>query len=290
MNKLLFFLLFTFTSLFAGITLKSTYFYSSPTITLQDLDKNALTNPVVLEINKEKSHYRINAKVFQKSLKKQNIDSALPPKHRYISFIKKSPINTEALKNKIKTFYQSRYKTMIIKDVRIWPHTYLEQLPLDYDFNINPKNIKKSSGNFQLKRPHQHSLLFEYQLTAYVNVPVATRIIKRDESLSKINTKLSPKLFATMKSLPLESSQLPYYCAKHTIKVGDVISQRDVTLTPLIKRHDDVNVQMKRGSLLIEFSAKSLSNGALNDMITLEKADGKRVSAKVVGPLRAEMQ
>lgn len=276
-------------TLYADVTLTSTYFYTQPDIRLQLLDATASNNPVVLQIPKEKHLFRINAKSFQKKLQKMNITVILPQKKRYITFIKKSPLDTTELSEKIKHFYLQYYKGMRILSVTVWPYAYLESLPENYTFKINPKNIKKSSGTFQLIRPNQHTLLFNYRIDAVLHIPIATHKIKRGESLSTINTTFVARPFSMSKSLPLAASQLQYYSAKHTININDTISQRDVILTPLVKRHDEVNVQMKRGSLLIEFSAKSLSNGALNDIITLEKTDGKRITAKVVGPLRAEM-
>lgn len=288
MKFLLVFILFL-TPLFATLTLKSEYFYTRSVITAYDLDPTLSKETVVLNIKKEKTHLRINAKVFQKSLKKLHITAILPPKHRYISFLKKSPINTSKLQYQLRKFYEMHYKNIKIKTIQVWPHTYLERMPQEYTLTIPKKNAKRSYGVLQVKLSNRELLLFDYTLDATLLQPQATRIIKRGESLSRINTKIRTVLFENLRSQPLNFSQLKYYSAKHTIKIGDLITQRDVALTPLIKRHDDVNVQMRVNNMIIEFSARALNNGALNDMITLEKADGKRIRAKVVGKLRAEM-
>lgn len=289
LKKTLLILLFFLVPLYATIALKNEYFFTNETITANILDANLSSTIIVLKIDKNKTHYRVNAKAFQKKLKKLNIKATLPRKHPYISFIKISPINTAPLVKKLKHYYMQYYENMKIDKIEVWPHTYLAKMPETYSIEMPRNSAKRSSGTLELLLPNRQKILFDYQISAYLMLPVATKLIAREGTLSKFNTKTTPVVFQNMRDKPLNNSQIKFYCAKHTIRIGDIITQKDVALTPLIKRYDDVNVQMRHGALVIEFSAQALSNGGLNDMITLEKSDGKRVRAKVIGKSRAQM-
>jgi flagella basal body P-ring formation protein FlgA len=49
-------------------------------------------------------------------------------------------------------------------------------------------------------------------------------------------------------------------------------------------------VSLYGDNMAITFSAKALQDGKVNDIIKVQKSDGKRLKVKVIGKNRAEMR
>ena len=58
----------------------------------------------------------------------------------------------------------------------------------------------------------------------------------------------------------------------------------------MVLRGSKVNVIIQNGSVIVEFIATATQEGKLYDIITIEKADGKRSRAKIIGENKVELQ
>ena len=65
---------------------------------------------------------------------------------------------------------------------------------------------------------------------------------------------------------------------------------RDVELLNVVKRGSYVSASLKDVSINITFSAKALQNGKLRDIITIQKNNGQKLQAKVIGKNRVEIR
>ncbi|MDQ1297897.1 MAG: flagellar basal body P-ring formation protein FlgA, partial [Campylobacterota bacterium] len=59
---------------------------------------------------------------------------------------------------------------------------------------------------------------------------------------------------------------------------------------PIVLKGAKVSVQVQNESVIVEFIATATQEGALYDIITIEKSDKKRAKAKVIGENRVELQ
>jgi len=78
-----------------------------------------------------------------------------------------------------------------------------------------------------------------------------------------------------------------------TVPRGAVVERSDLARAAEIKRRETVTVRREIGMVAIEFDAVALEDGAVGDIIALERSDRRRtreskpISAEVVGPGRA---
>jgi flagella basal body P-ring formation protein FlgA len=47
---------------------------------------------------------------------------------------------------------------------------------------------------------------------------------------------------------------------------------------------------MQSGTVIVEFSAVASQDGSKNDIISIQKKDGRRIKARVIAPGRVEIQ
>jgi flagella basal body P-ring formation protein FlgA len=78
--------------------------------------------------------------------------------------------------------------------------------------------------------------------------------------------------------------------AKHRIKEGKIITQRDVSKLSLVHRGEYVSVLLEQNTLEIGFSAKALQEGSINDIILIQNKRGKKMRAKVIGKNLVQVQ
>ncbi len=74
------------------------------------------------------------------------------------------------------------------------------------------------------------------------------------------------------------------------MKAGDVIEARFVEPMPMVLREGSVTVTLTEGNVLIQFHAIALQDGAFHDIISIQKPDGTRLKAKVVGENKVEIE
>ena len=77
---------------------------------------------------------------------------------------------------------------------------------------------------------------------------------------------------------------------KHHIKQNSIITMRDVEALNIVRKNSNVSVSLSSEGISITFSAKALQDGKLNDIITIQKQNKKRLKAKVVGKNRVEIR
>ncbi len=75
------------------------------------------------------------------------------------------------------------------------------------------------------------------------------------------------------------------------VQAGRVLTWRDLTKRPLVKRNELVDVTASEGSLTITMKALALQNGSIGDIISVRNLDSKKsISVIVVGDNRAQVR
>ncbi len=286
--KTLFILLFCLISL-QGSSLQKEYFFTSHNITAKFLLKDSNNITQIFTIDKNKTHYKISSKKLLILLSKKGI-LVKKPKFSYITFNKKSPINTSSLKNRLKEFYTQNLESIEIHNINIHPRVYIDALPLHFSFHINSKNFKHASSTFYITTQKKKRIFFDYTIDASLHVIKSQHILERKEGLNAFNTKKSRIKFTKIRSKPLVHVRKNAYALKHKIKENEVIYMRDVRAFPIIKKGSRVIMYIKEGTLELQSSATAIQDGVLYDMITIEKNDGSRLKAKVIGINKVQMQ
>jgi len=280
-------IMITFFSSLYALELPKQFLYENSCITSKALTPNIKKEFELFCIAKHKTKKRVKASDIVLAYKKHGFET-ITTTSRYINFLKKSPVDVSVFKKQVKTYFLNYYPTLKIKSIMITPRSYILALPNEYKLIIQDKSYRSFEGTFYLIGDNNR-FYFDYEIDATMFVVQASQIINKKDALNSGNTKLKNIHFVSFKSRPIDSSQLSNYEALHRIKKNKIITIRDIKKECLIRRHEDVIVLIKDNNIQIEFSAKAVQDGGLHDMILIEKPNGRRMKAKVIGHKRVEI-
>ncbi|MFT5660976.1 MAG: flagella basal body P-ring formation protein FlgA [Sulfurimonas sp.] len=283
------FLIFLFSFKAFAITLNSTYYIDSRNIKLQDILPSASYDVTLFKIEQKRYTKRVKSKEVLKLLKEHGFKNILASSS-YILFTKNSPIDTSKIKSSIATLYKEKYPDIKINSIFIMPRGYIKSLPKQFEIIMQKRSYLSRSGTLSIKTLDKKKLFFNYTIDAKIYIYVSKKSIKRNERISALNSTKKSIQFDKFRAIPINVHQLNVTQSKRNLKVDSIITSRDIETLNLVKRGAHVTVNFKDNSINISFSAKALQNGKLNDIITIEKRNKKRLKVRVIGKNRVEVK
>ena len=280
-------LLLTFDLL--SFTLKSTYYIHSHNIKLQDIAPSAAYNLTLYKINNNKHSKRIKSREIISLLKAHGMTDVKSTSN-YVHFIKKSPIDTSHIKTSIRDFYKEKYPNILIKSILVMPRGYTKSLPENYKVQMQKKAYLSNKGILSIKTLENKKVFFDYVLDASLYVYVSRDSIPRSQKISALNCTKKSVQFTKFRAMPIDKTHLNTSQSKRNLKPDTIITSRDIQVLNMVKRNANVQVRFEDKNINISFSAKALQNGKLNDIITVQKRNKKRLRVKVIGKNRVEIQ
>lgn len=275
--------------LFAAIDLKQEYAFKDATIYSTTLFPKLKDKFKLFNINKNRTKYRVKSSKIQKLFKQHNVEINIG-KVRYVNFKKESPVDTSVLASQIKERYEAFYSNIHVNRVHITPRNYLKAFDPDFQLILKSKDLKRSHSIFSIKTSKKERIFFDYEIDATLDVYRSLHPLKRGHTLSALNT-ISQKIkFDSFNAIPLNHIGTKEYRLKRSIKKNHILTQRDVEAYPIVKKGNSVLVELKSGSVVLEFTAIASQDGSKNDIISVQKKDGHRIKARVIGPGRVEIQ
>jgi len=288
LTKLIFFILLA-TQLYASNILNNTYYVNSNDINITSIIPHAKSNFELFKIAQGKYSKRVKSKDLLKILKLHGY-SNYKSKSRYIKFIKKSPIDTTKIKLNIKKYYKKKYEQIDIQKIEIESRGYLASLPKEYIVEIRDRNFLSKSGTLSIKTPQNKKIFFNYTIKANISVYETRKKIKKSVELSAFNTIKKSIILDKFRAKPIQNIKKGTLQTKRHIKQDKIITIRDIEKLSLVKKNSYINVSLKSDNMAITFSAKALQDGKLNDIIRVQKSNGKRLKVKITGKNRAEIR
>ncbi len=286
--KTLFLLLITL-ALHADEVLKSDYYITTDDINLSIIVPHAKEDIKLFSLERSRYTKKIKSKELIELLKQHGYSSYISD-NRYINFIKKSPINVSRIEEKIRKLYKKKYKEIQIQAITVMPRGYIESLTDTYIVKIEKNNHFSRSGTLYVKTTDNKKIFFDYAIEAKVDIYIARKKIKRENELSLVNCKKKSIILDKFNAMPIQELQQGKLQSKHHLKKGSVITSRDVEQLSIVRRGSRVSVILDEKNIAISFSAEALQDGRLDDTITIQKDDRKRLKAKVIGKNRVEIQ
>jgi flagella basal body P-ring formation protein FlgA len=275
--------------MYASSDIKSNYYIDSKSVKLKYIVPESNSSVVLFNIRKDKHTKRVSSKRLMKILNshgyKNNIKSP-----RYVNFILKSPIDTSKIKRKVKEYYENKYPDIQINSLSVEPRSYTTSLPDEYIINIRDDDYLQSDGIINIKTPENKKIFFNYNINAMVSVNISKNNIKRGVELSLKNTTKKRVPIDSFRDTPIAELNSTKFEAKHYIPENKIITQRDIQQLSLIKRDAKVVISLVSDNMNISFTAKALQNGKVNDIIKVQKSNGKILKVRVIGKNRAEMR
>ena len=282
-------ILFMFTQLFANKYFDKVYYIDSKNVNLKTLLPTAKEDMVLFSLNPIKHSKKVKSKDLLLLLQQHGYNE-FSAKHAYVKFIQKSPINTYKIEQKIRQYYINNYLDINIISLHVEPRAFLESLPKTYTIKIKRNSFLKKDGVISIKTPKNKKIFFNYTIRASIKVLKSRMKIKKDSELSIVNLKQKEIILDKFRAIPYQEIESGMYQAKHHILEGKIITLRDIIALYLVKRKSNVNISMSRDNIDISFSAKALQNGKLNDIIKVQKSNGKILKVTVTGRNKAEIR
>ncbi|MEA3522645.1 MAG: flagellar basal body P-ring formation chaperone FlgA [Campylobacterota bacterium] len=274
--------------IFAQFELHKEYVFEDNTIYSTDIFPQ-IERFSLISITPKKMTHRLKAKKLIKIFKKHSI--TVTSQASVITFKRAFNFDMTPLHVRLKKYYKTHYPSMTITALHVRPKSYINALPSSYTISIPPKNYHRNYGTFYLKTSDKKKLFFEYTLEANLPVVIAKTTIQRKENISPFNTRTEIIPFKSFQSPPLSKNVLSQrWSAKIRLKEGRVLSRRDIKTTPLVKRNQNIIAVIRTEGLHVELSATAQNDGALYDMITIQKSNGEKLKAQVIGANRVEIK
>lgn len=284
------FLILLCLNLFADnpLALDDTYYVKSNKINLSVIVPNLSTDYELYTIQENRHSLRIKAADLLKTLKingYQNYTS----KHQYINFIIKNNVDVSKINLALSDYYKEIYKDIDIKNITVTPMSYTINIPDDFIVNIQKDSYLSKKGILSIKTPENKKIFLNYIVDAEISLFLSSKHIKKDEEISLSNSYKKKVKLEKLKDTPIQDIGINSYQAKHHMIEDMILTIRDIQILILVKKNSSVSVSINDGNMVISSQAKALNDGALNDIIEIEKSDKVKLKAKVIGKNMVEI-
>lgn len=242
-------------------------------------EKNTFT---ILRIDEGDYLKKIKAKELEELLNKHGYRE-FAAKNSYVSFILKSPIDTSYIKQRLIERYEKEYRFIDIKEIVLEPRSYMQSLPDEYEVEIKKREHLSKEGVISIETPQKKKYFFDYYLKAYIIVYESKKSIKKGTKISPAHYIKKSVLLDDYRAKPLQDMETLTLQAKRQIPKARVMTVLDVEELDVVKRGSVINVSMKNGNMIINFTAEALKDAKVNDIISVKNSNGKIFKAKVTG-------
>lgn len=269
--------------------LAENYEYDTAIVYSNDLFPDLPKKFEIFQIPSDKNHYRIDAQIIAKTFELNgiSIDTA---KTRYVNFTKRSPVDFTPLKYQLWEMFKEQYPTIEINTISIRSRGHLPSIRKDVQGIFDDRFYQNSSGTFYYFDEEGIRHYLDYSIQAMISVLHTTQKVSRKEQISGFNTLLKPIPFTSFKDKPLTALPDQPSRFRSNLKPSHPLTLRNIETIPLVLKNEKVIVEVKNGTVIVEFGARATQEGLLYDIITIQKSDGKRAKAKVIGDKRVELQ
>lgn len=287
MNKLFLALLFSLN--LCAYELQENYTYTHATIYSNDLFPDLPKKFELFKIPEDKTQYRLNAQIIAKTFELNGIEIDVS-KVRYVNFTQQSAIDVTPLKHQLEVLLKGQYPSIRIEEIIITPRGYLETYNPKSRGVFDEKSLENAKGTFYIIDEHSIRRYLDYSVKATINVLHSNQKISRRDLVSGFNTKIKQIPFGSFKDTPLTTLPDQPSRFRSNLRAEQPLTLRNIETVPLVLKNEKVIVEVKNDSVIVEFGARATQEGLLYDIITIQKSDGKRVRAKVIGENRVELQ
>ncbi|HZF70193.1 flagellar basal body P-ring formation chaperone FlgA [Sulfuricurvum sp.] len=287
MKRLLILLLFCLR--LSAYELSENYEFSDYTVYSDELVPNIPKKFEILQIPADKNQYRIDAQIIAKTFELNGFELNIS-KTRYINFTRHSPIDFTPIKQQLAQMLTEFYPAIHIQEIIITPRGYLAKLGKNVHGEFDKRFYQNATGTFYVLDNEGLRHYLDYTVNATLGVLHTNQKVSRKESLNGFNTLLKTIPFQSFKDKPLTALPAHPSRFRSNLKPMQLLTLRNIEEIPLVLKNTPVTVELQNGAVVIEFEATATQEGLLYDIITIQKNDGKRAKAKVIGENRVELQ
>lgn len=272
-----------------GIELEREYDFTDPTIRSKDLAPHEGNTFEILKIPEGKTSYRVDGRLIAKSFELHGISVDIS-KTPYITFQKKSPVDFAPLKEQLGNLLRTQYPSIQIERITVSPRGYLPMLPADAKAVFDARTHLNPTGTFYVLDTQGLRRYLDYTVEATLRVMHTAQAVSRKENVDGSTLTAQSVPFSTFKDTPLTRFPDRPYRFRSALKAGHLLTERNIEEIPLVLKNDRIVVTVQSGGVSVEYFGIAVQEGSLYDIITIQKRDGKRAKAKVIGEKRVELQ
>ncbi len=269
--------------------LKESYGFTAPEVLSTTLFPE-LSDPFPLfTVPPGTDRYRVSAETLREAFEAHGV-TLDTGKVRYVTFTRTSPVDTSALAREVAAYYREHYPTLSLRSLQVTPRVYTATLPKRYTLAIGDTSYRHDSGTFYISDVNGNKSFFDYRIDADITVLKTRGDLPRKAVLNALNTERVSVTLESLRTPPFTAGGDGSYRLRRPLREGEVILERHVEPAPLVTRDSAVLATLQSGNVLVQIRAVALQDGVLHDIIAIEKPDGQRLKAKVVGKNRVEIE
>lgn len=203
---------------------------------------------------------------------------------------------TEAeLKSAIKNEYTKEYPQIAIVSIKVQEGS--KENVSGYRFSaieMQRQNLSKNSGVvlaiFVNEKNETKRVFVRYEIEALLEVLKAKHNLQKDKILSQEDVNIENIALKNIFFKPLTKDELGSVSTRRFISVGTVITQKDASKPPAIRKNSLIYAVIRQDSIEIEMEVRALEDGDINDTINVRAKNGKNLKAFVASKERVEIR
>ncbi len=204
---------------------------------------------------------------------------------------RKSDVKLDRLREEIRSYYYEHYPTVSIKGVSVKSNTFLSKLPDEYQLTFKPNAYLYRRSSLQLtSKDKKERYFFTYTLNATIKLFKARHNINRGKILTRLDLIYKEIEFKRLKGLPVKDFDKNQYRLKKRLPKDKTLYAHDIEELPYVLKDKPLNVRLISGKVHLEFQAVSLEDGNKGAHVLIQKTDGKKLKARVIGRNLVEIE
>jgi len=206
-----------------------------------------------------------------------------------------TPENEKKLEEAIKIEYQKEYPTIVISIVKIEDMVKEERQNLRYvGLEMQRQNLQRDSGVilavFESDKNSTKRVFVRYKIEALLTVVKAKYNLQKDKIITSEDIMTESIRFNNFYSKPLSESTVQGLATKRFIALGTVLTQKDATKPPVIKKNSLHGALMRQKGLEIELEVAAMQDGNCGETISVKAKNGTIMKAFITTNNRLEIQ
>jgi flagella basal body P-ring formation protein FlgA len=199
------------------------------------------------------------------------------------------------MRNSLINKFKTTYPTMSLNSLHIAP---IGSKPRGYEhykmktIYISKASLKKSSGTFSVLYTDgikERKRFFKYLVDAKIAVYKASQYLKKGTPLDESDLSYEEILFDNIRFTPITKKNIYGYSAKRDIKVGEIITTKDIKIIPDVKRGQSLEATLYSEGVFVNFSVTAMQDGLIGDIIRVKKGTKKSFKARIISPSNVDI-
>lgn len=199
------------------------------------------------------------------------------------------------LKSAIKNEYIKEYPQIAVVSIKVQEGSKENISGYRYSaIEMQRQNLTKNNGVvlaiFVNEKNETKRVFVRYEIEALLEVLKAKHNLQKDKILSQEDVNIENIALKNIFFKPLTKDELGSVSTKRFISGGTVITQKDASKPPAVRKNSIVYAVIRQDAIEIEMEVTALEDGDIGDTINVRAKNGKNMKALVASKERVEIR